>query len=81
MGRRKKASTKRSGRDELTFLIEHLKENKITKFKSKDYEIEFSPLAFLPSLPQVQGEPIVTDEDRDELLYYSSNSRPGKETA
>jgi hypothetical protein len=45
---------------------------KVQKFKHKDFEIEFSPMAFIPDAPPI---PETNTDNIDDMAFYSSNIR------
>lgn len=65
--KRIKGASKRGERDGVSVLIANLKENKIEFYKDGDFEIKFSPLAFIPDIVN----PTQKNDDDNELLFYS----------
>ena len=61
------------GDEEITGLIRLLITSKVSKFKKGDLEIEFSPLAFIPTMDKTND---LNQDNIDDLVYYSSNNRP-----
>jgi hypothetical protein len=66
-----KGNAKSGKRDSISLLAE-LKANKIEYYKDGDFEVKFSPLAFLPDIVT----PPEKTENIDELMYYSTQGRP-----
>lgn len=62
-----KRTVKSGERDGLSLLAE-LKANKIEYYKDGDFEVKFSPLAFIPDIVT----PPENVENIDDLVYYSS---------
>jgi hypothetical protein len=65
--KRIKGASKRGERDGISVLIANLKANKIEFYKDGDFEIKFSPLAFIPDIVN----PTQKNDDENELLFYS----------
>ena len=65
--KRIKRASKRGERDGISVLIANLKANKIEFYKDGDFEIKFSPLAFIPDIVN----PTQKNDDDNELLFYS----------
>ena len=63
--------------------------NKVKAFKNKDIEFELSEIAFVPEVQDYSEIPLndqktfsdldgMTEEEREELLYWSSGQKPSQ---